>query len=139
MHYGALFCIGLLSAAMLTINGTLAARSNLYFTVFWVHAFGTLCAAALLFALRRPLRNFPANPFLYSAGFLGVMMVGLSSFCMQFAGATLTLAGALAGQTLCAAAAGHWGIGGSPREAVTVRHLPGFLLILAGIVLLGLG
>ncbi len=66
------------------------------------------------------------------------MMVGLSSFCLQFAGATLTLAGALAGQTLCAAAAGHFGLGGSTREPVTLLHLPGFALILAGIVLLGL-
>ena len=139
MLYGALFFIGLLTAAMVMINGTLAAYSNLYFTVFWVHAFGTLCAALLLFLLRRPLQNLPGNPLLYGAGFLGVAMVGLSSFCMQHAGTTLTLAGMLAGQTIFAALAGHFGLGGSKRQALSLRHLPGLLLILGGIVLLGIG
>lgn len=138
MIYGALFVIGLLTAAMVTINGLLAAHSNLYFTVFWVHGFGTLVAAVALVGLRSPLRGFPSNPLLYCAGFLGVSMVGLSSYCLQFAGATVTLAGMLAGQTIFAAAAGHFGFGGSQRQPLTVRHLPGLALIMTGILLLGI-
>lgn len=130
---------GMLQSAMLSFNGLLSDFIGLFGVTLVVHVTGGLLLALyiVLFIRKRiTLRGMPW--YLYSAGFFGVLLVSVSSYCVGILGAAATTCLSVAGQLFISAVIDHYGMFRVPRVPFSPKRIPCFLLILAGIVLLNL-
>lgn len=130
---------GILQSAMMSFNGLLAESMSLWGVSFIVHfSGGLLLVLYILLAVREriTLRGMPW--YLYSAGFFGVLLVSVSSWCVGILGAAATTCLAVAGQLFISAVIDHYGLFRVPRVPFRLRRIPCFLMILAGIILLNL-
>lgn len=104
-----------------------------------VHASGgILLILYILLAVRKKvtLRGMPW--YLYSAGFFGVLLVSVSSWCVGILGAAVTTCLSVAGQLCMSAVIDHYGMFHVPKVPFSPKRIPCFLMILAGILLLNL-
>lgn len=130
---------GILQSAMMSFNGLLAESLSLWGVSLVVHASGgILLVLYILLAVRKKitLRGMPW--YLYSAGFFGVLLVSVSSWCVGILGAAATTCLSVAGQLFMSAAIDHYGLFHVPKVPFSPRRIPCFLMILAGIILLNL-
>ncbi len=130
---------GILQSAMMSFNGLLAESVSLWGVSLVVHASGgILLILYILLAVRKKvtLRGMPW--YLYSAGFFGVLLVSVSSWCVGILGAAVTTCLSVAGQLCMSAAIDHYGMFHVPKVPFSPKRIPCFLMILAGILLLNL-
>ncbi len=130
---------GILQSAMMSFNGLLAESVSLWGVSLVVHASGgILLILYILLAVRKKvtLRGMPW--YLYSAGFFGVLLVSVSSWCVGILGAAVTTWLSVAGQLCMAAFIDHDGMFHVPKGPLSPERIPCFLMILAGILLLNL-
>ena len=130
---------GMLQSAMMAFNGLLSDTIGLFGVSLVVHASGGLLLVfyIMLFVRKRiTLRGMPW--YLYSAGFFGVLLVSVSSWCVGVLGAAVTTCLSVAGQLVISAVIDHYGMFHVPKVPFSARRIPCFILILAGILLLNL-
>ncbi len=130
---------GILQSAMMSFNGLLAESVSLWGVSFIVHfSGGFLLVLYILLVVREKitLRGMPW--YLYSAGFFGVLLVSVSSWCVGILGAAVTTCLSVAGQLFISAVIDHYGLFHVPRVPFSIKRIPCFLMILAGIILLNL-
>lgn len=130
---------GILQSAMMSFNGLLAESLSLWGVSLVVHASGgILLVLYILLAVRKKitLRGMPW--YLYSAGFFGVLLVSVSSWCVGILGAAVTTCLSVAGQLCMSAVIDHYGLFHVPKVPFSPRRIPCFLMIMAGIILLNL-
>ena len=130
---------GILQSAMMSFNGLLAESVSLWGISLVVHASGgILLILYILLAVRKKvtLRGMPW--YLYSAGFFGVLLVSVSSWCVGILGAAVTTCLSVAGQLCMSAVIDHYGMFHVPKVPFSPKRIPCFLMILAGILLLNL-
>ena len=130
---------GILQSAMMSFNGLLAESVSLWGVSLVVHASGgILLILYILLAVRKKvtLRGMPW--YLYSAGFFGVLLVSVSSWCVGILGAAVTTCLSVAGQLCMSAVIDHYGMFHVPKVPFSPKRIPCFLMILAGILLLNL-
>ncbi|MCI8853379.1 MAG: DMT family transporter [Lachnospiraceae bacterium] len=130
---------GMLQSAMLSFNGLLSDFIGLFGVTLVVHVTGGMLLAlyiALFVRKRITLRGMPW--YLYSAGFFGVFLVSVSSYCVGILGAAATTCLSVAGQLFISAVIDHYGMFQVPKVAFSTKRIPCFLIILAGIILLNL-
>ena len=130
---------GMLQSAMMAFNGRLSDTIGLFGVSLVVHASGGLLLVfyIMLFVRKRiTLRGMPW--YLYSAGFFGVLLVSVSSWCVGVLGAAVTTCLSVAGQLVISAVIDHYGMFHVPKVPFSARRIPCFMLILAGILLLNL-
>ena len=130
---------GMLQSAMMAFNGLLSDTIGLFGVSLVVHASGGLLLVLyiMLFVRKRiTLRGMPW--YLYSAGFFGVLLVSVSSWCVGVLGAAVTTCLSVAGQLVISAVIDHYGMFHVPKVPFSARRIPCFMLILAGILLLNL-
>lgn len=130
---------GILQSAMMSFNGLLAESVSLWGVSLVVHASGgILLILYILLAVRKKvtLRGMPW--YLYSAGFFGVLLVSVSSWCVGILGAAVTTCLSVAGQLCMSAVIDHYGMFHVPKIPFSPKRIPCFLMILAGILLLNL-
>ena len=130
---------GVLQSAMMSFNGLLAESVSLWGVSLVVHASGgILLILYILLAVRKKvtLRGMPW--YLYSAGFFGVLLVSVSSWCVGILGAAVTTCLSVAGQLCMSAVIDHYGMFHVPKVPFSPKRIPCFLMILAGILLLNL-
>ena len=130
---------GMLQSAMMAFNGLLSDTIGLFGVRLVVHASGGLLLVfyIMLFVRKRiTLRGMPW--YLYSAGFFGVLLVSVSSWCVGVLGAAVTTCLSVAGQLVISAVIDHYGMFHVPKVPFSARRIPCFMLILAGILLLNL-
>ena len=130
---------GILQSAMMSFNGLLAESVSLWGVSFIVHfSGGLLLVLYILLVVREKitLRGMPWS--LYSAGFFGVLLVSVSSWCVGILGAAVTTCLSVAGQLFISAVIDHYGLFHVPRVPFSIKRIPCFLMILAGIILLNL-
>lgn len=130
---------GILQSAMMSFNGLLAESVSLWGVSLVVHASGgILLIVYILLAVRKKvtLRGMPW--YLYSAGFFGVLLVSVSSWCVGILGAAVTTCLSVAGQLCMSAVIDHYGMFHVPKVPFSPKRIPCFLMILAGILLLNL-
>ena len=130
---------GILQSAMMSFNGLLAESVSLWGVSLVVHASGgILLILYILLAVRKKvtLRGMPW--YLYSAGFFGVLLVSVSSWCVGILGAAVTTCLSVAGQLCMSAVIDHYEMFHVPKVPFSPKRIPCFLMILAGILLLNL-
>ena len=115
---------GILQSAMMSFNGLLAESVSLWGVSFIVHFSGGLLLVLYILLVVREKITLRGMPwYLYSAGFFGVLLVSVSSWCVGILGAAVI---------------DHYGLFHVPRVPFSIKRIPCFLMILAGIILLNL-
>lgn len=130
---------GILQSAMMSFNGLLAESVSLWGVSLVVHASGGILLVLYILLVVREKITFRGMPwYLYSAGFFGVLLVSVSSWCVGILGAAVTTCLSVAGQLCMSAVIDHYGLFHVPRIPFSPRRIPCFLMIMAGIILLNL-
>lgn len=84
----------------------------------------------------RFLRKVPFG--FYAVGLFGTVIVGAMGVCVARMGSAVTQCCSVAGQILMSAVVDHFGLFGTKKNAFALRRLPGFLMILGGVLLMNL-
>ena len=130
---------GICQSAMMSFNGLLAESVSLWGVSLVVHASGGLLLVLYILLVVRERITLRGMPwYLYSAGFFGVLLVSVSSWCVGILGAAVTTCLSVAGQLFISAVIDHYGLFHVPKVPFSPRRIPCFLMILAGIILLNL-
>lgn len=130
---------GVLQSAMMSFDGILAKSLGLPAVSLVVHVSGgvLLFLYIILFVREKiTLRGMPW--YLYSAGFFGVFLVSVSSYCVGILGAAATTCLSVTGQLFISALIDHCGLFHVKKVPFSPRRIPCFLMILAGILVLNL-
>ena len=130
---------GMLQSAMMSFNGLLSDSIGLFGVSLVVHASGGLLLVLYILLFVRTKITLLGMPWhLYSAGFFGVLLVSVSSYCVGILGAAATTCLAVAGQLFISAVIDHYGWFHVPKVPFSPKRIPCFLMILVGILLLNL-
>ena len=130
---------GMLQSAMMSFNGLLSDSIGLFGVSLVVHASGGLLLVLYILLFVRKKITLLGMPWhLYSAGFFGVILVSVSSYCVGILGAAPTTCLAVAGQLFISAVIDHYGWFHVPKVPFSPKRIPCFLMILVGILLLNL-
>ena len=130
---------GMLQAAMMSFNGMLSESIGLFGVSLVVHVSGGILLVLYILIFIREKITLKGMPWhLYSAGFFGVLLVSVSSYCVGILGAAATTCLSVAGQLFISAVIDHYGWFHVPKVPFSPKRIPCFLMILAGIILLNL-
>ncbi len=130
---------GMLQSAMMSFNGMLSESIGLFGVSLVVHVSGGILLVLYILIFIREKITLKGMPWhLYSAGFFGVLLVSVSSYCVGILGAAATTCLSVAGQLFISAVIDHYGWFHVPKVPFSPKRIPCFLMILAGIILLNL-
>lgn len=139
MVYLLVFLAGVLMAGMQSFNGLLSAYTGMFGTSLIVHVIGGLLLALyILLVLRKPIKLGPMPWYLYSAGFLGMILVAFTSVCVGKLGAAATACLSISGQLGLSVLMDHFGWMGVERVKFQKKRIPCLLLIVCGLVIVNL-
>lgn len=131
------FVAGLLLSIMIAINGTLSTYTSIYLSTFIIHTVGLLTVTMVLFFIKEPrISNKGIPKYLYAGGLIGVLLISLNSICFQKLGVSLTLSIGILAQSLLSAVVDNYGLLGMEKHTFDKRKIPGFLIILFGIIVM---
>lgn len=129
--------IGLLIAVMVTFNGTLAAYVGDYLSVLIVQIVGLIAVGIILIGRKKKISLKSGVPtYLLFAGGIGVVLTFFNNICFKHLGVSLTLALGLFGQSLAAVIIDHFGFFGLDVHKFQKEKIIGFMIVLAGIVIM---
>ena len=130
---------GMLQSAMASFNSILSDSIGLFGVSLVVHISGGLLLVLYMMLFIRQKITLRGMPwYLYSAGFFGVLLVSVSSYCIGSLGASVFTCLSVAGQLVISAVIDHYGLFHVPRVSFSPERIPCFLMILAGIILLNI-
>lgn len=99
-----------------------------------------LIAFLVYLAVRRKEKvQLRKAPFVcYLGGLQGGVIMGVISFCVFRMGTAVTTCCSVAGQILLSALVDHFGLLGAKKQPFSPRRIPGFLMLLAGVLVINL-
>ena len=127
LYLGLLLLAGILQGVMVSLNGQMGNYFSLFGICFFVHAIALVLLLAYLLAKRQTLRFAGAPWYVY--------LVGSSSWCTLHVGASAFMALSTAGQLVSSALIDRFGLFGMPVTRIRKRQLPGYALVLLGVIL----
>jgi transporter family-2 protein len=115
-------------------SGTIGARVGVIESVFVVHLGGFLLGALILLAARGGnLAAWRAVPwYVYSAGFIGVLIVGAYSYAVSRIGLAASITLAIVAQLILSAVLDHYGVLGLTQRSFDLSRGIGVAVLLAG-------
>lgn len=126
-------CVGL----MVSLNGKLAADFNLFEVSFLVHLIGAVLLLAAAKLIQKEKIQFTGAPlYVYFVGLLGVSLVVMTSLSTAYIGAALTMVLSITAQLVSSAVVDHFGWFHVPVNKFSLRRIPAFAVILAGLLLM---
>ncbi|HWR12175.1 MAG TPA: DMT family transporter [Rectinemataceae bacterium] len=149
--------VGALITLMNGLNSRLSAITGNLVAALAIHVAGLVAVSIVLLARREPRRvrqaGLPGLPgrsdrskppdrlpfYYYLGGFIGVGTVFSNNYAFGILGASLAVALALLGQTLCSVAIDAAGFLGRKKYPLSLRSLPGLALALSGVMVMAGG
>ena len=115
-------------------SGTIGNRVGVMESTFIIHLGGVLLAALIIIGMRGGnLAAWRAVPwYVYSAGFLGVLIVGAYSYAVPKLGLAAAITLAIAVQLILSALLDHFGILGTVQRSFDLWRGLGVVSLLAG-------
>ena len=115
-------------------SGTIGSRVGVMESAFIIHLGGLLLAGLILVAMRGGnMGAWRAVPwYVYSAGFLGVLIVSGYSFAVPRLGLAASLTLAIVVQLILGAILDHFGILGAAQRSLDLWRGAGIVVLLAG-------
>ena len=135
LYLGLLLLAGILQGVMVSLNGQMGNYFSLFGICFFVHAIALVLLLAYLLAKRQTLRFAGAPWYVYLVGVMGIAIVASSSWCTLHVGASAFMALSTAGQLVSSALIDRFGLFGMPVTRIRTRQLPGYALVLLGVLL----
>ncbi len=135
LYLGLLLLAGLLQGVMVSLNAQLGMYYSLFGVCLFVHGIALVLLLAYLALKRQPLRFSGAPWYVYLVGAMGIFIVATSSWCTLHVGASAFLALSTAGQLVSSALIDRLGLFGMPVARIQKKQLPGYALVLIGVVL----
>ncbi len=134
-----LLIAGLLQGVMISLNGPLGDHYSPFGVSFFVHGIALVLLLAYLLVLRitrgQKIHFRGAPWYVYLIGGLGLSIVALTSMTVGRIGATAMLALSTAGDLIGARIIDSLGLFGMKKTPFAWRQLPGYALIVLGVVL----
>lgn len=135
-----LILAGIFQGFMVSLNGQLGNYYSLFGICFFVH----IIAAVLLFLYitlkeKKPITFLGVPKYVYTVGFMGVIMVATSSWCTLHIGATAMLSLSVIGQMISSAIVDHRGWFNATKRPFHLKQLPCYLLVLVGVLVVVYG
>ena len=126
---------GSLIAVMLLFNGTLAANSNMVFSMIIIHVVGLASVLAIYRVKKETVRlSFEYPWYYYISGFIGIFLVFSNTLCFTELGVTLTLALGLMGQSVFSLIIDRFGLFNRPKKSIQNFEIVGILVISFGLI-----
>lgn len=135
LYLGLLLLAGLLQGVMVSLNAQLGTYFSLFGVCLFVHGIALVLLLGYLLLKRQPLRFSGAPWYVYLVGAMGIAIVASSSWCTLHVGASAFMALSTAGQLVSSALIDRLGLFGMPVTRIGRRQLPGYALVLIGVVL----
>lgn len=135
LYYGLLLLAGVLQGVMVSLDAQMGSYFSLFGVCFFVHGIALVLLLGQLALQRQKLRFRGAPWYVYLVGVMGIVIVASSSWCTLHVGATAFMALSTAGQLVSSALVDRYGMFGMPVVRINRRQLPGYLLVLAGVLL----
>ncbi len=136
------YALGLLAGVAQTVQGAVNAQfrtalQSPLWAALMSFTVGTLGLAALVLASRSPApSHWPARPWIWTGGLLGVFFVYSAILLVPRIGAATMMGLVVAGQMFAALVLDHFGWIGLPVHHASVPRLFGAALIVAGVFVL---
>ena len=135
LNYSFLLLAGILQGVMVSLNAQLGNHFSLFGVCFFVHGIAMVLLLGYLLLKRQPLRVSGAPWYVYLVGAMGIGIVATSSWCTLHVGASAFMALSTAGQLVSSALIDRFGLFGMPVTRIRRRQLPGYALVLLGVIL----
>lgn len=135
LYLGFLLLAGILQGIMVSLNAQMGNYFSLFGICFFVHGIALVLLLGYLLVKRQPLRFSGAPWYVYLVGLMGIGIVASSSWCTLHVGASVFMALSTAGQLASSALIDRFGLFGMPVTRIRKKQLPGYLLVLLGVVL----
>ena len=135
LYYLLLLAAGALQGVMVSLNAQLGKYYSLFAICFFVHGIALILLLAFLLAKKTDLRFRGAPWYVYLVGVMGIAIVASSSWCTLHVGASAFMALSTAGQLVSSALIDRFGLFGMPVTRIRKRQLPGYALVLLGVLL----
>ena len=121
---------GSLIAIMVLFNGTLAANSNMVFSMIIIHVVGLASVLAIYRVKKETVRlSFEYPWHYYISGVIGIFLVFSNTLCFTELGVTLTLALGLMGQSVFSLIIDRFGLFNRPKKSIQNFEIVGILVI----------
>ena len=132
-----LLIAGLFLGLMQSFNGQLATFYHVFEVCFVVHVIGVVFLLLCKYFTSKEKLTFRGLPYyVYTVGLFGVGLVAISSFCTPKIGATLTMSLSVFGQLIMSALVDHFGWFKKEVKLFNVKRLPGYFLIIIGLLMM---
>ena len=135
LYYLLLLLAGALQGVMVSLNGQLGNYYSMFAICFFVHGIALILLFGYLLARRTRLDFRGAPWYVYLVGAMGIGIVATSSWCTLHVGASAFMALSTAGQLVSSALIDRFGLFGMPVTRIRRRQLPGYALVLLGVIL----
>ena len=135
LYLGFLLLAGILQGVMVSLNAQMGNYFSLFGICFFVHGIALVLLLGYLLVKRQPLRFSGAPWYVYLVGAMGIGTVATSSWCTLHVGASAFMALSTAGQLVSSALIDRLGLFGMPVTRIRRRQLPGYALVLLGVIL----
>ena len=135
LYLGFLLLAGILQGVMVSLNAQMGSYFRLFGICFFVHGIALVLLLVYLLVKRQPLRFSGAPWYVYLVGAMGIGIVATSSWCTLHVGASAFMALSTAGQLVSSALIDRFGLFGMPVTRIRRRQLPGYALVLLGVIL----
>jgi transporter family-2 protein len=129
--------VGALITVMSGVNSRFAGIVGNLVAMLVIHVVGLAAVSAVLLFRREEARPGRVPVYYYLGGFIGVGTVFATIYSFGALGASLAVALALLGQTLCSVVVDATGFLGRARYPLSPRSLPGIGLAVAGVAVMG--
>lgn len=131
------FTLGIIITLMITLNGLLATYIGNFYATVVINTIGLIAVSIVKIIRKEPFRFKTDLPlYFYLVGVLGVSIVFLNNFSFKNLGATTTVALLLLGQLVASQLVDHFGLFGMDKHPFHKQKLIGFIVIIAGILLI---
>ena len=135
LYLGFLLLAGILQGVMVSLNAQMGNYFSLFGICFFVHGIALVLLLGYLLVKRQPLRFSGAPWYVYLVGAMGIGIVATSSWCTLHVGASAFMALSTAGQLVSSALIDRFDLFGMPVTRIRRRQLPGYALVLLGVIL----
>ena len=135
MYLFILVLAGILQGCMTSLNAQLGNYYSMFGICFFVHIIAAVILVLYMKGMEKKKFSFAGAPwYVYLVGFMGVGMVASSSWVTLRIGATAMMSLSVIGQMISSALVDHYGWFGVDRKPFTMKQLPCYILVLAGIL-----
>ncbi|SCY40185.1 DMT family transporter [Alkaliphilus peptidifermentans] len=140
MNYLMALLIGILLALFIHLNGLLSIYTDVYSSSLIVHFIGMLGAISIVKLKGEKSKKQAVYPFyFYSGGVLGALIVVVNNISFQWLGVSVTVAFILLGQIAASLVVDNFGLLGMKKIPQKMEQVPGFLLIILGVIIMMIG